>query len=253
MDATEALVETYLRSLNRGDVVFQPDGDVTPDFLLDGRIAIEARRLNVTVDAGNGMEGLEETAISLQKRFEALLESYGASPTGATWAVSYTLRRPISKWRALEGAIRGVLDGFTGAGEADYFEYQLERGFKLRLVRCSPTGERYVFSGSNDIDAAGYVVPMAAENLVHCIAGKSARIGPHRHKYQEWWLVMPDFTSNVLHVMSGNERPGIVVASAFDRVVVIDPYDPARAIDISTQAPEPEVDIDGVSKASCAG
>jgi hypothetical protein len=234
MDATEALVETWLRSLGRGEVRHHPGGDVTPDFLLGERIAIEVRRLNVNVDAGDGMEGLEETAISVRKRFVKLLESYGLSTSGVTWAVSYSFRRPVSKWRHLEPAIRKVLDGFDGAQGRDRISFQVERGFKLRLSCCSPTGERYVPAGSNDLDAAGYVVPMVQDNLVHCIAEKSAKVAPHKHKHDEWWLVMPDFTNSVLHVMSGNERPDIVVANVFERVLVIDPYQPTRAIEIHT-------------------
>ncbi|MBX3429976.1 MAG: hypothetical protein KF779_10370 [Hyphomonadaceae bacterium] len=234
MDATEVLVERYLLSLGLGEVVFEPDGNIAPDFVVGGRIAVEVRRLNVSVDAGKGMEGLEETAISLRGKMLKLLESYGPSTSGETWAVGYTFRRPISTWRTLERPIRSVLDGFGGAKEGDRKDFQLERGFRLKLRRLTPGVERYVPLGEHDLDAGGYVVPMVTENLVHCIAEKSAKIAPHKHKYAEWWLVMPDFTNNVLHVLSGPERLDVAVAHVFDRIVVIDPDRPARALEVVT-------------------
>ncbi len=236
MDASEALVETHLRSLGLGAVVFEPDGNIPPDFLIDGRIAVEVRRLNVNVDAGKGMEGLEETSISLRHRMLKLLADYGSAPAGETWAVGYTFSRPISPWRRLEPAIRMVLDGFGGPKESDRRDFQLEPGFRLKLRRVTPASERYIPLGESDLDAAGYVVPMVTENLIHCIAEKSAKIAPHKHKYAEWWLVMPDFTNNVLHVLGGRERPDIAIAHHFDRIVVIDPDRPDRAIEVVTEA-----------------
>ncbi len=46
MNRDERIVEGYLNSLNLGKAVYEPDGKVPPDFLVDGRIAIEVRRLN---------------------------------------------------------------------------------------------------------------------------------------------------------------------------------------------------------------
>jgi hypothetical protein len=39
MDATEALAARYLESLGLGPVVYEPDGNVPPDFLLGDRVA----------------------------------------------------------------------------------------------------------------------------------------------------------------------------------------------------------------------
>ena len=40
MDATEAVIEQYLKSVGFTDVVHEPDGKVPPDFLVDGSIAV---------------------------------------------------------------------------------------------------------------------------------------------------------------------------------------------------------------------
>ncbi len=46
MDQSESHARDYLEHLGLGRVVYQPDGNVPPDFLVDGRIAVEVRRLN---------------------------------------------------------------------------------------------------------------------------------------------------------------------------------------------------------------
>ena len=46
MKQEEKWVEEYLTHRGFRDIVYEPDGNVPPDFLIDGKIAIEVRRLN---------------------------------------------------------------------------------------------------------------------------------------------------------------------------------------------------------------
>jgi len=43
MDASEKLVAKYLAHRGYMDVIYEPDGNVPPDFLVNGCIAIEVR------------------------------------------------------------------------------------------------------------------------------------------------------------------------------------------------------------------
>ena len=45
MNKDEQIAESYLESLELGAVIYEPDGKVPPDFLVDRRIAVEVRRL----------------------------------------------------------------------------------------------------------------------------------------------------------------------------------------------------------------
>jgi hypothetical protein len=67
MKPEEKLAAAYLRHLGYVDVVHEPDGNVTPDFLVDGRIAVEVRRLNQNFHSKRGYEGLEIAEMSLKK------------------------------------------------------------------------------------------------------------------------------------------------------------------------------------------
>ncbi len=64
MNKDEKEVENYLKTLNPISLQFEPEGkDTTPDFLLDNKIAIEARRLNKNYfngDIVHGQESLEK-------------------------------------------------------------------------------------------------------------------------------------------------------------------------------------------------
>lgn len=96
MDASEALVARYLRSLGFLDVVYEPDGNVPPDFLVEGRIAVEVRRLNQNVLREDGRpEGLEEVFIPFWQKMKTYLPTVASSIDGESWYVSVDIRRPL--------------------------------------------------------------------------------------------------------------------------------------------------------------
>jgi hypothetical protein len=53
MKSEERIAENYLTSLGFENVVFEPDGNIPPDFFVDDRIAVEVRRLNQHFFEGN--------------------------------------------------------------------------------------------------------------------------------------------------------------------------------------------------------
>ncbi len=57
MDTSESLVRDFLLYRGYADIVYEPDGNVPPDFLIDGRIAVEVRRLNQNHEAGSRAHG----------------------------------------------------------------------------------------------------------------------------------------------------------------------------------------------------
>jgi len=88
MDPTERLAKQYLESLALGPVDYEPDGNVPPDFLVDGRIAVEIRRLNQSHEHPDGTyEGLEQRWIPLWQRLRKHLSSLGPSVLGESWYV----------------------------------------------------------------------------------------------------------------------------------------------------------------------
>ncbi len=80
MDNSERLVEHYLRSLGYLDIVYEPDGNVPPDFLVNRHIAVEVRRLNQNVRSVTGdLEGIEEVFVPLWQAMKRYLPTLGPS------------------------------------------------------------------------------------------------------------------------------------------------------------------------------
>src|SRR5690606_28651653 len=82
-------------------------GAVHPDFLADGRVAVEVRRLNQNHDSGRGKRGLEETSIPLWQRVEKLAHSFGPA-TNESWFLFFRFGRPIKPWKELEPRVRAA-------------------------------------------------------------------------------------------------------------------------------------------------
>ena len=59
MKVEEQMAKTYLEHLEYQDIVFEPDGNIPPDLLLNGNIALEVRRFNQYFRNGDKKEALE--------------------------------------------------------------------------------------------------------------------------------------------------------------------------------------------------
>jgi hypothetical protein len=79
MNESEKSVYEYLTSQGLGTVVYEPDGNVPPDFLVDGRIAVEVRRLNQNEETTEGHRGLEEISKPLHALVRKALAAMGPS------------------------------------------------------------------------------------------------------------------------------------------------------------------------------
>jgi hypothetical protein len=103
MEVSEELVNKHLVHLGFKSVEYEPDGNIPPDFLVEGRIGIEVRRLNQNELTGSGFRGLEEVTIPLQMKMIKLLASLGPAESGVSWFVCYSLKRPLPPWDILSG------------------------------------------------------------------------------------------------------------------------------------------------------
>ena len=99
MNDSERSVHDYLSSLQLGPIVFEPDGKNPPDFLIAGRIAVEARRLNENELVGRQHRGLEVTAKPLHRAVVKALAASGSPDSNGSWFVNYSVRRPLPPWK----------------------------------------------------------------------------------------------------------------------------------------------------------
>lgn len=231
MDQTEEIAERYLKHLGLSEIVYEPDGNVPPDFVVARRIAIEVRRLNQHVSLGGRPEGLEVTQFQMLGRVRAILESLGPPNKGSSWFVHYRYRRPVEHWKSLKSDLVQWLKSFQDGPQDAPQRQMFGGGFEITLIRSSVELENlFVLGGFVDRDASGWLLHELRRNIAHCLEEKSRKTAPYRHKYPEWWLLLID---QIGYALSDYEREifrqDLPSIQGWDRVVLISPLDHTRA------------------------
>ncbi len=235
MDASEKSVNAYLAHQRYASVVYEPDGNVPPDFLIDGRIAVEVRRLNQNEDTSNGSRGLEEVTKPLHAAVSKVVTSLGPPTAGVSWFVIYTFRRPLPPWKQLETMLADALRRFQEEPSDQPTATRMAKGFTLRFIRASKTHATFfVLGGSSDHDGGGFVVAEMARNLRICIDDKSRKVASFLNRYPEWWLALEDRIG--FGVLDESDRQDlrqlISVSDPWSKIVLVNPLNPALGFEL---------------------
>ena len=193
MNDSERTVCRFLESLGLGAVEYEPDGKNPPDFLVGGRIAVEARRLNENEDVDGGHRGLEVTAKPLHRVVVKALAQSGPPPGANSWFVHYTVRRPLPPWRETERLLRDAVRQFRAQVDDPPSELRLHQSLRLSFQRASHRHDALlVLGGSSDHDSGGFLIAELARNLRICIDQKIQKVDRVRSRYGQWWLALED-------------------------------------------------------------
>lgn len=225
MRDSEELAFRYLSSLGLA-AKYEPDGNVPPDFVVNGRIAIEVRRLNQSVIVESGaIIGIEKAQFDLLRCVRAVLISLGPPPAGHSWFVHYSFNRPLPSLAKLRHDIRGVLLAFRDGCTAE-MEFSICDSFSLDLTPCTnifPTC--FVLGGYQDFDSGGWLVAELERNIRICTLEKEQKIAAVRSKYREWWLILID-------CIGFGARECLNVRHGWDRVILVNPLAPEMGYDL---------------------
>jgi hypothetical protein len=235
MDSCERTIQEYLDSLRIGHVRYEPDGNVPPDFVIDGRIAVEARRLNEHEEVDGGYRGLEITAKPLAAAVVKALANSGSPIDSRSWFVHYSVRRPLPSWKEVEKSLRDAVQEFRHLAADPPREMRLGRFLRLRFHAASqPHPTLLILGSSSDHDAGGFVVAELCRNLELCIREKSRKVAAYLERYPEWWLAFED------RISYGQLDPGDVAqvrqalgpVARFAKVILVNPLQPTRGIEL---------------------
>ena len=235
MDNTEQLAAEYLRSSGFTDIKSEPDGNIPPDLLVDGRIAVEVRRLNQNVVKPDGTtEGLEEKFIPMWQRMMRYLPTLGSSVSGESWYVAFDMSRPLQSWRILEPMLRIELLAFKRSLVRTPRTINVTERFKVHIFRAGrPYNTFFRLGGGSDDESGGWVIGEVHRNLILCIEEKERKVAPYRDRYAEWWLVLPDHIGYALDNSDQLQfRTLPTIAHTFAKVILVNPHDPAHAFEI---------------------
>jgi len=234
MDKSETIVASHLTLRGYTDFVYEPDGNVPPDFLVNGRIAIEVRRLNQNHFNGFSAKGLEEDAIPLYKKIKNLVASFGPPLEGESWFVFYRFHRPMESWKTLEQRLKSSLLAFINSPNKQQGNILKTKGFELDVYR---TGELYsnvfVMAGFNDKESGGFLLSEMDVNIRHCSNEKLIKIKNVQEKYSEWWLALVDYIGYGLNDFERELfRDQFSIEHDWDKILIIDPHNPERWFEI---------------------
>jgi hypothetical protein len=236
MDESETRIDTYLRNLDIGPVVYEPDGNVPPDFVVNGTIAVEVRRLNQNFESEDGYEGLDTLSQPLGQTIINALANAGPPIDGVNWYVLYRFGRPIRLGRELRRALDASLRKLRDVRDLEGLRVHVGENLRLRFRRAGKTyDQRFVLGASTDSDSGGFVIAEMARNLQICIAEKTIKIGPVQARYPEWWLAFDDRISYGDMDAGDREqlRSLLDLPAPWRKIILISPLEPTRAYELT--------------------
>jgi hypothetical protein len=155
---------------------------------------------------------------------------FGAPDDQRGWWVFFDFWRPVDL-KAVKRQLPLALRAFLERPVAEGVRGLLTPGFELEIrpAGIAATGS-YMLGGWYDRDAGGFVGSEILRNLDLCVTEKSAKIETYRSRYAEWWLVLPDHIGPDLNRDERLSLLSDIRCGAFDRVVLLHPKDPRRAL-----------------------
>lgn len=231
MNREEQVVEEYLGSEGYTDIEFEPDGNVPPDFVLGGSVAVEVRRLNQQYETEVGPKGLEEDEVPILMAVRRALASLGPPTDSHSWFVGYRLRRPVASSRQVRERVRAYLQSWVPEATRDYQE--VAKGITVRVIPAAHAYEqKFALGWTSDWDSGGWVISEIVRNMRLCVEEKTRKVKPHISRYSEWWLALVDYIGYGLNELDrGQLRGQIIVTEPWSRIIVVNPLSPHRSFD----------------------
>lgn len=235
MDATEKLVYDHLAYRGFTSVAYEPDGNIPPDFLIDGKIAIEVRRLNQNHFTNSEAKGLEEVAIPLWNKIKQLLGLLGPPTKGESWFVHFKFSRPIEQWRTLEPKLRKGLQDFIADADHSRRVIVQAQGIEVEVIckTSKPHDTMFVLAGCSDEESGGWLLAEMETNIRYCASEKARKIEKVKSKYPQWWLALVDHIGYGLDDFDREMfRDQVSVEHSWDKILIIDPRNHTRWFEI---------------------
>lgn len=229
MNLDEELAKKCLESMGFQSVIYEPDGNNPPDFLVDNRIAVEVRRLNQnSVNKNGNTKGLEEDSIPLMQKIQNLLQSYGSPVNAKSWFISTHFERPLPSWKTLKPEIEKLIKLLKiSQPDQPIFHYKLLKNFEIDILPTSTHHlHMFLFGASSDGDSGGWVMDELEKNLKLIVPEKYKKIETFRSKYNEWWLVLPNYIHYGMDEYDVEQfNTHVKFQHDWDKVIIFNPLD----------------------------
>ena len=194
MNPDEQIAYKYLQNkFGTERIIYEPNGNIPPDFLVPAGPAVEVRRLNRHDFSGAKPKGVEERFIPLRESADSFLKSLSGTNDSCSWFVFFRIRGSIKAWKKSRDKIRDQLLFFQQFPDQHPLEWQCNENIRIELAKCTHKQEYAFVLGSVDTgDQAYWVVSELVQNIQHCAEEKLKKISKYKDLYPEWWLVLID-------------------------------------------------------------
>lgn len=232
MKPEEEIANKYLEQQGLGSPVFEPDGNIPPDFTLSRQIAIEVRRLNRTLSANSITLNEESIYIPFRQMLKDVLSVFDSQYNGKSYWVGIEYISPFSPSISTRKQLRHKLKIFLDSQDIklpctltinDNDDVSLTIFSLIIFESKKPiTGCTFKLIGSMNYDIVVPITQLYIDNLQQCITEKSDKIKPHKHKYPEWQLLLVDSMSWSLGIEEVEKiKASITDLGLFDSLIVI--------------------------------
>ncbi|RMD62657.1 hypothetical protein D6833_06590, partial [Candidatus Parcubacteria bacterium] len=209
---------------------------VPPDFLIDGRIAVEVRRLNENMRVGSQIKGLEKDAFGLRRQIERVRkkEKYRLKEPGPGWWMTYTFKRPIPSARFVARKLGEFFNELVGNPNLQRRTCSIYDSIDL-TVFPRHLADPFLFSvaGWSDDDGGGLLAQRLQHNIQFCIDQKTERIQHRGSVYPKWWLVLVDHVAyGFYHFSLDDLRSSLYMPDIWHQIRIVDSQDPSNYFDL---------------------
>lgn len=214
----------YLRMVGYLDVIYEPDGNIPPDFCVNRETGVEVRRLSQFHFSADGYKSLEEDRIKLIRLIKGILKEFDQESPGVSYWVIPKYRRPLGNLGLIRTELRAKLKEVLLGRMPTPREIAISRTVDIWVAKAAlPDKQQFRVSFEVDMDSGGSVTEMYVTNIEQCINEKLGKVRPYWLRYNHWWLVLVD----LIVAVSGHDTEGIVdrirKPPEFERVIIIDP------------------------------
>ena len=224
MNKDEQIVNTYLENKGFTNIIFEPDGNIPPDFLCDHEIAIEVRRLNKYIKQNNQYKPIEELSYKLIPRLLKLLKLLSTDFPAQNITVSIIYERPLKVDEKLINTIKNKLYSEIPY-DGQWKIIDINKNLRLKLYNSKiKQSVPILLGGINDLDTGGSIVSMILQNMEFAIKEKEDKISEYKDNYKTWWLIL---VNHVWDDLDDDDVRAIhnsnAINTVFDKVLLVSP------------------------------
>ncbi|QOY53525.1 hypothetical protein HUE87_10560 [Candidatus Sulfurimonas marisnigri] len=187
----ETRAKKYLQTLEYTKLEHEPLGNVTPDFLLDNKIAVEVRRLNRNYIDSDKLIRIENFEIHLIKKVKKIISIFQHTDYKNSAYISITLSKPLeveSKAGVIK-RIKKVLKTHTHKIHKKK-SYKVSEYLKITFTPIKKKSVQYIFSDCNNDYL--WIVNELHKNIQLVIDEKNKKISKNFNLFDKWWLILVD-------------------------------------------------------------